>query len=39
MDVVVPFRQYALEVERAGVVFDSSALGLALALGPEVRFR
>ncbi len=39
LDVVVPFRQYTLEVERVGVVFDSSPLGLALAFGPEFRFR
>jgi hypothetical protein len=39
LDAVIPFRQYTLEVERVGVVFDSSALGLALAFGPEFRFR
>jgi hypothetical protein len=39
LDAVIPFRQYALEVDRIGVVFDSSALGLALAFGPEFRFR
>jgi len=39
LDAVIPFRQYTLEVDRVGVVFDSSALGLALAFGPEFRFR
>jgi hypothetical protein len=39
LDLVVPFRQYTLEVDRVGVVFDSSPVGVGLALGPEFRFR
>jgi len=39
LDVVVPFRQYTVEVEQSGVVFNSSPLAVTLAFGPEFRFR
>ena len=39
LDLIVPFRGYTLEVDRAGVVFDSPPVAGALSLGAEWRFR
>jgi hypothetical protein len=38
LDVIVPFRQYELEVERVGTL-QSAPFGGSLLLGPEWRFR
>jgi hypothetical protein len=37
-DLLVPFRRYTLDVERVGLVYESSPVAIGVTFGPELRF-